>query len=453
MNFLQFYSEYRSNRSGISVISYRGEGPPASIEKGLPHVTAKKSATKGLITTKTYGMDYLKAKLSKKYTRVRLRYEYYDMKEKMKKISALIPPEFQSLSYSLGWCARAVDSIADRLIYDGFDNDDFLIGQIYALNNADVLMDSSILSALISSCSFIYIDTKDDEYPRLECIDGGNATGIIDTATNMLTEGYAVLERDETGKAVQEAYFLPNKTEFYENGKLVETFEHDAPYPLLVPIIYRPDARRPFGHSRITRTCMDITQSAMRTLLRTEVGAEFFSVPQEYIGGLSQDGEVDNRKATLSTFLRFSKDDEGDKPVLGQFQQQSMAPHLEQLKSFASLFAGETGLTLDDLGFATSNPSSAEAIKAAHENLRLTASKAQRCFGVGFINTGFIGACIRDRIAYKRAEVYKTKVIWKPTFEPDMSALSIAGDGLIKLSQAIPDFITEKRVHRLTGIE
>ena len=101
----------------------------------------------------------------------------------------------------------------------------------------------------------------------------------------------------------------------------------------------------------------------------------------------------------------------------------------------------------------TSNPSSAEAIKAAHENLRLAASKAQRCFGVGFINTGFIGACIRDEFTYQRSEVYKTKVIWKPTFEPDMSALSIAGDGLLKISQAIPNFITEQRVHRLTGID
>ncbi len=408
---------------------------------------------KGGAKLKTYGMDYLKAKLSKKYTRVRLRYEHYDMKEKMKKISALIPPEFQSLSYSLGWCARAVDSIADRLIYDGFDNDDFLIGQIYALNNADVLMDSSILSALISSCSFIYIDTKDDGYPRLECIDGGNATGIIDTATNMLTEGYAVLERDETGKAVQEAYFLPKKTEFYENGKLVETFEHDAPYPLLVPIIYRPDARRPFGHSRITRTCMDITQSAMRTLLRTEVGAEFFSVPQKYIVGLSQDAEFDNRKATLSTFLRFSKDDEGDKPVLGQFQQQSMAPHLEHMKILASLFAGETGLTLDDLGFNTSNPASYDAIRASHEALRLTARKGQRTFGVGFLNAGYLAACIRDKTAYDRSAFANTKAAWYPIFEPDASALGAIGDAIYKINQASEGFLGSRNIKRMTDME
>ena len=151
--------------------------------------------------------------------------------------------------------------------------------------------------------------------------------------------------------------------------------------------------------------------------------------------------------------LTFTKDEDGDSPSLGQFQQQSMAPHLDQLKAFASMFAGETGLTLDDLGFVTSNPSSAEAIKAAHENLRLAASKAQRCFGVGFINTGFIGACVRDKKAYNRAEVYKTKAIWKPTFEPDAAMLTTIGDGVLKLNQAIEGYITEERIHRLTGID
>lgn len=192
----------------------------------------------------------------------------------------------------------------------------------------------------------------------------------------------------------------------------------------------------------------------MRTVKRSEIAAEFYSFPQKWATGLAQDAEVlDTWKATMSTMLTFTKDDDGDSPTLGQFQQQSMAPHLEQLKAFASMFAGETGLTLDDLGFATSNPSSAEAIKAAHENLRLAAAKAQRCFGVGFVNTGFIGACVRDKTAYNRAEVFKTKAIWKPTFEPDAAMLTTIGDGVLKLNQAIEGYITEERIHRLTGLD
>ena len=397
-------------------------------------------------------MNYLKSKLADKSKRVKIRYEYYDMKRKMRRISALIPPEFQSLTYSLGWCAKAVDSLADRLIYDGFDSDDFMLGQIYAQNNADILMDSAVLSALITSCCFLYLDIENG-YPRIECIDGGNATGIIDPVTNLLREGYAVLERDPHGQIVQEAYFLPNRTEYYESGKLIDVLEHDAPYPLLVPVIYRPDAKRPFGHSRITRTCMDTVQSAVRTMLRTEVGAEFFSVPQKYVVGISQDAEFNNRLATMSTFLKFTKDDEGKSPTLGQFQQQSMSPHLEHMKMLASVFAGETGLTLDDLGFNTGNPASYDAIRASHEQLRLTARKAQRTFGASFLNAGYLAACLRDSYAYERRAFAETKAAWQPIFEPDAGALGAVGDAVFKINQAVPGYIGERAVHSMTGLE
>lgn len=402
-----------------------------------------------------YGIDYLRAKLGQKSTRVQLRYDYYEMKKKMRKISALIPPEFRNLTYSMGWCAKAVDSLADRIIYDGFENDNFLLGQIFEQNNADVLFDSAILSALISSCSFIYIDQNENGYPRLECIDGLNATGIIDPATNLLTEGYAVLEKDEDGNIKREAYFLPFRTEYYEDGKTepVDVFEHSAPYPLLVPIINRPDAKRPFGHSRISRTCMDIVQSGVRTLLRTEVGAEFYSVPQKYIVGLSQDAEFDNRKATLSSFLKFTKDDEGKSPSLGQFQQQSIGPHLEHMKMLASLFAGETGLTLDDLGFNTANPASFDTIRASHETLRLTARKAQRTFGVGFLNAGYLAACIRDSYEYERSAFAGCKPMWQPIFEPDAAALGAIGDAILKINQASDGFLGSKNIKKMTGME
>ena len=137
---------------------------------------------------------------------------------------------------------------------------------------------------------------------------------------------------------------------------------------------------------------------------------------------------------------------------MGQFTQQSMTPHTEQLKMFAALFAGETGLTLDDLGFVTENPSSAEAIKASHENLRLTARKAQRTFGSGFLNVGYLAACLRDDYDYERRQFYLTKPKWEPVFEADAAALSSYGDGAIKINQAIPGYMDSEKLRDITGI-
>ena len=404
------------------------------------------------MTNEIYGIDYLRRRLADKQTRVLLRYKYYEMKNNAQDFSSLAPEKFKGLKETVGWCAKAVDSLADRLQFDEFQNDEFNLSEIFLSNNQDILIDSAVLSALISACSFVYI-REDNGYPRLQVIDGSNATGIIDPVTNLLTEGYAVLERDSMGVVKTEAYFMAGMTEIYSHGVLVQRIPNAAPYALLVPIIYRPDAKRPFGHSRISRACIAYTQTALRTIKRSEVSAEFYSFPQKYVLGLSEDAEFNNRLAAISSFLNFTKDGDGDHPIVGQFQQQSMTPYTEQLRTLASLFAGETGLTLDDLGFATENPSSAEAIKAGHENLRLTARKAQRTFGTGLLNVGYLAVCIRDRYAYQRDAFRDTKVAWLPIFEPDAAALSGVGDAILKISQAVPDYLGARNIKALTGME
>ena len=403
------------------------------------------------------GIGYLKRKLAVKRVRVQLRYSFYDMKYHVGYLSELIPNELMFSAKSIiGWCAKSVDTLANRLIFDGFENDDFELNSIFSQNNPDILPDDAALSALIGSCSFIYIGRDSSGYPTMQVIDGSNATGEIDRITNMLTEGYAVLERDEFDAPTLEAYFRPYRTDYYRNGVLAPelTFEHKAPYALLVPVIYRPDAKRPFGHSRISRCCMDTVCAVFRTLARSEISSEFYSFPQRYVLGLSNDAELmeSKVKAVMSAFLDFRQDDNGKAPTVGQFPQQSMTPFSEQLRTQAAIFAGETDLTLDDLGFSNGNPLSFEAIKASHEALRLTARKAQRTFGTGFLNAGYLAACVRDKYTYQRSAFVDTKPAWQPIFEPDAAALGAIGDAIFKINQAVPEYIGEKAIHSMTGL-
>ena len=401
------------------------------------------------------GIEYLRKKLNQKRTRVKLRYEYYEMKNIAKDISPMTPPSMKNLKSVLGWCAKSVDSLADRLVFREFKNDNFNLMEIFQMNNQDIFFDSAILSALISSCCFVYISVDDEDFPRLQVIDGANATGIIDPITNLLTEGYAVLDRDNYGRPSIEAYFTAGKTEIYRKGlNEAEIITNNCSYPLLVPVIYRPDAVRPFGHSRISRANMSIVNSALRTIKRSEISAEFYSFPQKYVVGLHPGADpLEKWKATMSSMLSFTKDEDGDSPTLGQFTQQSMSPYTEQLRTFASLFAGENGLTLDDLGFVSDNPSSAEAIKASHENLRLIARKAQRVFGSCLLNVGFLAACVRDDFPYRRKQLYLTKPVWETIFEPDAAMLSTIGDGAVKINQAVPNYFNKDNLRDLTGIE
>lgn len=399
------------------------------------------------------GMEALRSKLKIKQSRVSVRYRYYDMKQAVNYINKELPTSITWTNAVLGWCGKAVDSMADRLVFREFANDSFGLNQIYQMNNRDILFDSAILAALIGSCSFIYIVQDATGFPRLRVIDAYNATGTLDPVTYMLKEGYAVLERDARGNVLLEAYFVPGETWFYPEGEEPYVVENPAPYPLLVPVIYRPDATRAFGHSRISRACMDLQQAAMRTLKRSDIAAEFYSYPQRYVLGMHPDAErIDKYRAAITTLMQIDKDEDGDKPTVGQFQQQSMAPFMEQIKMLGGLFAGETGLTLDDLGIPLVNPSSVEAIRASHEQLRLSARKAQRSFGAGFLNAGYLAACVRDDFGYLRQQLYQTTPKFEPIFEPDVSQIGTIGDAVYKIQQSFPDYFNEEKLRDLTGI-
>lgn len=403
------------------------------------------------------GVEYLRKKLISRQSRVNMRYKQYSMKYIDQDVSVTIPRQVRGRYRSvLGWCAKGVDSLADRLVFREFINDDFEVNEIFHANNPDVFFDSAVLSALIASCSFVYISKVNDGLPRVQVIEASNATGVLDPITGLLTEGYAVLERDDKGNPSVEAYFTPALTAYYYADVVTKNFSLPNPtgHPLLVPIIHRPDAVRPFGRSRITRAGMYYQRYAKRTLERADVTAEFYSFPQKYVTGLSQDADpMETWKATVSSMLQFTKDDDGDKPTLGQFTTPSMSPFTEQLKTAAAGFAGETGLTLDDLGFVSDNPSSVEAIKASHENLRLAGRKAQRSIGSGLLNVAYLAACLRDEYPYLREQFANTSPKWEPLFESDASALSLIGDGAIKLNQAIDGFVDGDVLRDLTGIK
>ena len=164
------------------------------------------------LMTEYRGMAYLQNKLNIKRIRVQKRYRFYEMKNMTRDFNISTPPGLRDFMSVIGWCAKAVDSLADRLVFREFKNDNFGINEIFRMNNPDILFDSAVLSAMISSCCFIYISKDEDDYPQLQVIDGGNATGVMNPITGLLNEGYAVLDRDENGTPILEAYLKAGST-------------------------------------------------------------------------------------------------------------------------------------------------------------------------------------------------------------------------------------------------
>ena len=148
---------------------------------------------------------------------------------------------------------------------------------------------------------------------------------------------------------------------------------------------YQAELENPFGKSRITRAVMYYTDSAVRTMLRTEVSAEFYNAPQRYALGADENAFTDDAgnpvpawQVMLGRLLTLTRDEDGNLPQVGQFPQQSMQPNIEQLRSIAMMFAGETSLPVGSLGIVQDNPESAEAIRARNEELGIEIEHWQR---------------------------------------------------------------------------
>lgn len=203
------------------------------------------------------------------------------------------------------------------------------------------------------------------------------------------------------------------------------------------PLVFRPELERPFGHSRISRAVMALTDAAIRTVVRSEVSAEFYASPQRYILGADEDAFAggDRWQALMSRMLAIGLNEEGDKPEVGQFAQLTMQPHSEQLRTIAGLFSGETGMPLSSLGIVHDNPASAEAIYAEKEDLVIEANAANRVFGAGIRNAGVSAVMLRDGLSEVPDELKSLKAKWRNPATPSVVS---ASDAVVKQVAAIP---------------
>jgi hypothetical protein len=206
---------------------------------------------------------------------------------------------------------------------------------------------------------------------------------------------------------------------------------------LVEPLTYDPQLDRPFGRSRITRAVMDITDRAARTVMRTEISAEFYASPQRYVLGADESAwaDVDKWKAVMGRFLTLTKDEDGDTPSVGQFPQATMQPHFDMLRLLATQFAGETGVPVSSLGVVADNPSSAEAIYAAKEDLIVEAQASNRVLGASLARVAQRAVMLRDGLTAPTDDLRRLQTRWAdPAFTSPVSA----GDALVKLSAVFP---------------
>jgi hypothetical protein len=352
---------------------------------------------------------------------------YYDGVARVCDLGIAIPPHLRNIETVVGWPAKTVDVRESR-----FDLEEFVgpsgepsprgIDEMWADNHMGLEQSLAHTAALMHGVVFLTATAGDVQAGEPQVLfsihEATNATIGWNPRTRHPDWAVSVTGRKQDGS--------PQTVVLYLSYEIITlTHIHNVchvervPNPIgRVPVTMltrRPRVGRRFGMPAITRAVISLTDSAVRTLLRSEVSAEFFSVPQRYALGVDTDAfGTTGWEAVIGKFLAISRDDDGDVPTMGQFPQVSIQGHTEQLRSLAMMFSGETSIPISYLGVIQDNPSSADAIRVGETSLIEDVERDQHTFGYGWAELNMLGVMIRDGLTVPPAELRGVRPRWQP---------------------------------------
>jgi hypothetical protein len=399
-----------------------------------------------------------------KLTRNALRNKYYESKIHVKSIGISLPDSLVKLAdVHLGWGAKAVDELAIRSRFDGFvykTGIDDPLADVLRENNFYNLYGQAVISQLTNSCAFLTVSAGTDGEPDviLNAYAATQAAALWDARKKRISAGLVITEfnggRNQEDAHERKTALAPTGMILYtdyatiecqKNGRAweVNVVEHSFGRPLMEALVYNPKLTRPFGTSRISRAAMSIIDRAMRCAARMDITAEFFSAPQKYLLGIDDETleQVEKKSkwdAYIGNIFAVTNNDDGGTPQYGQLSQMQLTPLTEQMRALAAEFSGETSIPISSLGVIHDNPTSAESIYAAKEDLIMEAENLNKTNGNALKNIAQIALAILGD--YSSVEELPDE--WKsvtPKFKsPARPSMVSQSDAILKQAQAIP---------------
>lgn len=372
--------------------------------------------------------------------------QYYEGKNRLKDLRISIPPQLTTVETVVGWAGTAVDVLEERLDLEGFIGPvDLGVNEIFRANELDLESSMGHKDALVFGTGFVTVGRgREGEADPLITIESPKKmTAVYDMRTRRLTAALLAHRGDNSSAFVTATLYLENQNIYleYRNKKWIDLDRdiHNFGRVMVAMLPNNPRSDEPRGRSEITPAVRSYTDSAMRTLLGAEVAREFYSAPQRYILGASEDTFLDADGNPLNPWSVYQgrvlgipyNEAESVMPQVGQFQANDTRPYFEQIRSYAQLLAAETAIPASYLGFQTDNPSSADAIRQMEARLVKRAERRQRQFGRAWSEVAKLALLARD--GEIPAEASNLRPVWRDASTPTRAA---AADEAVKLIAA-----------------
>lgn len=373
---------------------------------------------------------------------------YYDGESALKDFGISLPPQMRGVRAALGWTAKGVHAVTDRSEFQGFvspsgSEDPFGLAGIAADNRFDIEFPAANVSSAVHGCSFLTVTLGDTEAgePEVQVLarPAEDSAAIWDPRRRELAGFLSVIAVDERAQPSEMVVYTPTAIHqlVKENGWVVVTRPNPIGRVTVAPLVHKFELRRPLGHSRITRASMYFVDAALRTLVRSEVSAEFYAADSYWLFGADVTKFVGDDKwnALMGRIKAMDVEDGEDKPQVTRFTGASPQPHTDLLRMWANLFADDQDL---EVKFAdTSNPASADAIFAAKESMITATKDANKLWGAGAVQAMKYAVMLRDGRTDVPAEMGSLSAQFT---DPSIVSPSARADAFSKLTASIEGF-------------
>lgn len=388
---------------------------------------------------------------------------YYDGHRTFRDLGVSIPPQMSKTKAALGWPSKAVLALARKHVFEGYSlgdqSDPFEIDGILRANDFYTGLSQAFTSAYKHSCSFVTVtpDAEDSELMgvNIQFRSADWSAAKWDNRSRRISSFLTISSVDKNDRPNHVVVFLPGvileitRPEGSSEWR-AERYEQKSQRVLVEVLSSDPQLNRPFGRSRITREVRYLTDAAIRTMVRSETSAEFFSSPQRYVLGAPEGAFEGQNKwsAIMGRIMALEVTEEGTLPNVGQFPQMSMEPHLSMYRQLAQNLCSATNLPQSAVGLFADNPASAEAMQAAESALSDEAEYQWRIFESPLRRVAQNIVMVRDELSEPPVGSWDLSVNWTPT---RYSSPSASADFISKVVQSIPKVAESSVALRRSG--
>lgn len=386
-------------------------------------------------------------------------------------IGIALPDGIKKLEVGCNWGQKAVDVLASRSQFDGF------VGQNGTYNETltSVMDANKIITEYMKACKdelkhgavFATLSADDVTKCKIRFHSEMTAAALWNGEKGRIDCGLAIIDTMQDEK--DESVWHPSLINFYTDNFLIvlkstggswtaERYANKMGRPLMEPMTWNATSNKPFGRSRLKKPIRTLIDDYIRIMANATIALEFDTTPQKYLLGVTDDQYdqvISNKfKQYVGAILAATTNPEtGNNPVVGQFPQGSLNPHIEKLRMTATQFSAATGLTVTDVGVVNdANPTSSEAILAQSQTLVLMAEQLNSGNGDALKTIAQMAmAIIEDKRLEDLTDEEKDII---PHFKnPAMPSVSVTADAAIKIAASRHEFASTDTFLEMIGFD